>query len=211
MNLKQSVERFYKTTKMHKLSVVSKSDEFLYLAYKMGDFSSYGANIVVTNEIVSVYGDVGCYVFKIDDESPIDGIPCLINEVDLDKMANCCISVDVIFPICDFNFKSFKKNAIKYASKYCDEKGLSEDEKIELIDDINFTFDDDELFGYPEVTESECVEFINSYEYEFEHGKGTFMFPAKRMFRFGDYNMNFVWCCYAIHEALKLYVEQKKI
>lgn len=196
MNLKQSVERFYKTTKMHKLSVVSKSDEFLYLAYKMGDFSSYGANIIVTNEVVSVYGDLGCYVFKADD------ISFFISEFDLDKVANCCISVDIISTIYEFNFNTFFKSVIEYAGKYCDEKGLSESTKIEIIDDIKYFLDE-------EPTEDECLDFVHSYE--FEHSKGTFMFQLPRELRFGNYNMNFVWCCYAIHEALKLYVEQKKI
>ena len=199
MNLDQTIELFYETTKNHKLDILINNEECVYLSYKE-NAASYNATILITNEILTVYSDLGCYVFNSNEE-----LIYIIEEIDLDKFAENCISVDINFPIYVFNFKTFEKSVLKIANNYCAEKELSESTKKALISDIKFSLDEDYIIN----TKDECFDFVKSYE--FDYSTGTFMLPNINKIKIGNYTMNFIWNCYAIYEALKLYAKKKKI
>ncbi|KQW88187.1 hypothetical protein ASC84_12485 [Acinetobacter sp. Root1280] len=180
-------ERFSKDTKNHELTINLDHGLFRDLTIKRPNTSSYYYNITTRPGLLMISGDMGCYVFerlsdmfKFFRGQPDEINPCYWSEkIEAGEFKR--YSPEKARDALNQEFENWKE-----CTDFDEEQIAEEKEYLDQIDtDDEFEFVDAIRNWVPN---KDGVQLDDFWEYSTN-----------------DYTFHYIWCCYAIVHAIKLY------
>jgi hypothetical protein len=193
--IEEVYQNFLKDTKDHVLSILHDDGVYRHLKVSKPGTSSYHYHIVTFPGRLVITGDMGSCIFaRTYDMFEFFGSGKINPSYWSEKLE--CGKDDIL----EFDENRFMKDVYKEIQEFKDENDLTEDD-LDILDEI--------ISDAKIITDTgEAYRFVSDTEVSMEFGP-TFTFGDMWEHDFTGFTYHYIWKCYAIVHAIKLYEEVK--
>ncbi|MGL4233761.1 MAG: hypothetical protein ACRCWJ_20505 [Casimicrobium sp.] len=193
-------EMFAKNVAEHELQILRDDGIYRHLRVGKGKSSVMHYEIVTWPGYLAYVGDMGSFTFQ-----RLEDMFQFFRKADEHKdrinpgyWSEKLEAIDRPDGFKEWSPEGFRSMIEYHLNDFIDGCEWSQEDKQALRDEVDF-----EILHYEEAQQFEAIEAVRNFN--FERGECTFSFEIDEWYRCERYTFRFLWCCYAIVHAIKLY------